>query len=192
MNTEKSRISTKEAIDFVGEFNEIYFQTFSYHLSTFVSDGFLKDLFEKNPTVAKDKAQLLIEKFGESANPQNFTQQAAATNIQPTTLSLIFSIALQSASRSWDNFATQFLTKFSEEEYGDSDDMLDDSSDDGTPVDHEKDYQDLLRKGYAIPPDPVIDTPASVSFLNSGSLRNLKTVQETFKIFNFLKSLRKL
>ncbi|EXX62942.1 hypothetical protein GLOIN_2v1791351 [Rhizophagus irregularis DAOM 181602=DAOM 197198] len=56
------------------------------------------DLFEKNPSVPKDKAQLLIQKFGETANPANFTSQAQATNIQPTTLSLIFSIALYAAS----------------------------------------------------------------------------------------------
>ncbi|EXX73219.1 hypothetical protein RirG_062150 [Rhizophagus irregularis DAOM 197198w] len=50
--------------------------------------------------------------FGESANLNNFAQQAAAMNIQPTTLSLLFSIALYASSRSWDNFATRAYTRF--------------------------------------------------------------------------------
>ncbi|GBC24571.2 hypothetical protein GLOIN_2v1846618 [Rhizophagus irregularis DAOM 181602=DAOM 197198] len=99
MSMDKSRTPNEAALDFVSKFNKIYFQTFTHHLSSFVQDGFLKDLFEKNPSVPKDKAQLLIQKFGETANPANFTSQAQATNIQPTTLSLIFSIALYAASR---------------------------------------------------------------------------------------------
>ncbi|PKY35619.1 hypothetical protein RhiirB3_396315, partial [Rhizophagus irregularis] len=50
--------------------------------------------------------------FGESANLNNFAQQAAAMNIQPTTLSLLFSIALYASSRSWNNFATCAYTRF--------------------------------------------------------------------------------
>ncbi|GBC24582.1 hypothetical protein GLOIN_2v1871772 [Rhizophagus irregularis DAOM 181602=DAOM 197198] len=103
MSMDKSQTTNEEALDFVSKFNETYFQTFTHHLSSFVQDGFLKDLFEKNPSVPKDKAQLLIQKFGETANPANFTSQAQATNIQPTTLSLIFSIALYAAFKSWDN-----------------------------------------------------------------------------------------
>ncbi|EXX66629.1 hypothetical protein GLOIN_2v1846618 [Rhizophagus irregularis DAOM 181602=DAOM 197198] len=120
MSMDKSRTPNEEALDFVSMFNEIYFQTFTHNLSSFVTDGFLKDLFEKNPSVPKDKAQILIERFGETANPANFTTQAQATNIQPTTLSLIFSIALYAASRSWDNFSTQFYGKFGDT--GDDDD----------------------------------------------------------------------
>ncbi|GET51028.1 hypothetical protein GLOIN_2v1846618 [Rhizophagus irregularis DAOM 181602=DAOM 197198] len=97
MSMDKSRTPNEEALDFVSLFNEQYFNTVTYHLSSFVQDGFLKDLFEKNPSVPKDKAQILIERFGDSANPANFTTQAQATNIQPTTLSLIFSIALYAA-----------------------------------------------------------------------------------------------
>ncbi|CAB4417821.1 unnamed protein product [Rhizophagus irregularis] len=81
-------------------------------LGQFVENGFLKKLFDKNPPEPVDKAQLLVDMFGESANPNNFTQQAAATNIQPTTLSLLFSIALYASSRSWDCFATRAYTKF--------------------------------------------------------------------------------
>jgi hypothetical protein len=52
-----------------------------------------------------DKAQLLVDTFGECANPNNFTEQAKVTNIQPTTLSLLFTIAVYVSSRSWDSFA---------------------------------------------------------------------------------------
>ncbi|CAB4482064.1 unnamed protein product [Rhizophagus irregularis] len=122
-------------------------------------DGFLKDLFEKNPSVTKDKAQLLIQKFGETANPANFTSQAQATNIQPTTLSLIFSIALYAASRSWDNFSTQFFCEFG--------DMSDNDDDDDAESQHTDDYlmdessllmldeDDLIRQGFQKPPNPV-------------------------------------
>ncbi|PKY46857.1 hypothetical protein RhiirA4_461846 [Rhizophagus irregularis] len=119
-------------------------------------DGFLKDLFEKNPSVTKDKAKLLIEKFGDTANPANFTSQAQATNIQPTTLSLIFSIALYAASRSWDNFSSHFYSKF-----GDlgSDDDDDDADTDDYLMDEspllELDEDDLLRQGFQMPPNPV-------------------------------------
>ncbi|CAB4434462.1 unnamed protein product [Rhizophagus irregularis] len=157
---DKSRIANKEAVDFVSKFNEIYFRSISHYLSSFVQDGFLKELFEKNPSAPVDKAQLLIRKFGDAANPANFTEQAQATNIQPTTLSLIFSIALYAASRSWENFNTQFLTEFgdlfvmSEE---DVDDMFDESSVDES--NHDEDLgilseEELLKKGLQMPPPP--------------------------------------
>ncbi|EXX59766.1 hypothetical protein GLOIN_2v1846618 [Rhizophagus irregularis DAOM 181602=DAOM 197198] len=120
MSMDKSRTPNEEALDFVSKFNEIYFQTITHHLSSFVQDSFLKDLFDKNPSVLKDKAQILIERFGDSANSVNFTTQAQAMNIQPTTLSLIFSIALYAASRSWENFSTQFFCNFGD--MGDDDD----------------------------------------------------------------------
>ncbi|PKC56691.1 hypothetical protein RhiirA1_401944, partial [Rhizophagus irregularis] len=159
MSMDKSRTTNEEALDFVSKFNEIYFQTVTYHLSSFIQDGFLKDLFEKNPSVPKDKAQILIERFGESANPANFTLQAQAMNIQPTTLSLIFSIALYFASRSWDNFSTQFYYKFGNT--GDDDDDDDDKSQDtddylmdASPF-FEQDVDDLIRQGFQKPPNPV-------------------------------------
>ncbi|PKY55605.1 hypothetical protein RhiirA4_475182 [Rhizophagus irregularis] len=84
---------------------------YSYHpsvhewsVSSFVENGFLKTLFDKSPQ-AMDKAQLLVDTFGECANLKNFESQAKATNIQPTTFSPIFSIALYVSSRSWDNFS---------------------------------------------------------------------------------------
>ncbi|GBC11997.2 hypothetical protein GLOIN_2v1871772 [Rhizophagus irregularis DAOM 181602=DAOM 197198] len=127
--------------------------------SSFVQDGFLKDLFEKNPSVPKDKARILIERFGDSANPTNFTSQAQVTNIQPTTLSLIFSIALYAASKSWDNFSTQFYCNFGDT--GDDDDDDDDGSqntddylmDESYPLDFDED--DLIRQGFQKPPNPV-------------------------------------
>ncbi|CAB4423745.1 unnamed protein product [Rhizophagus irregularis] len=157
---DKSRKSNQAAVDFVSKFNEIYFRSISHYLSSFVQDGFLKELFEKNPSAPVDKAQLLIRKFGDAANPANFTSQAQATNIQPTTLSLIFSIAFYSASRSWENFASQFLSEFgdihvmSEE---DVDDMFDESSDDEQDVSEDLGLlseEELLKKGYQIPPPP--------------------------------------
>ncbi|CAB4410478.1 unnamed protein product [Rhizophagus irregularis] len=160
---DKSRISNKEAVDFVSKFNEIYFRSISHYLSSFVQDGFLKELFEKNPSAPVDKAQLLIRKFGDAANPANFTEQAQATNIQPTTLSLIFSIAFYAASRSWENFASQFLSEFgdihvmSEE---DIDDMFDESSVDEQDEDEDKtdlgllSEEELLNLGFQIPPPP--------------------------------------
>jgi hypothetical protein len=160
MSMDKSRTPNEAAIDFVSKFNEIYFHTFSYHLSSFVQDGFLKNLFEKNPSVAKDKVQLLIEKFGKSANPTNFTLQAQATNIQPTTLSLIFSIALYSVSRTWKNFAAQFFIDMNDDG---SDDMLDESSED----EPDEDEDDLINlKGLQMPPNPVLDTPLILLTVN--------------------------
>ncbi|GBC33215.2 hypothetical protein GLOIN_2v1846618 [Rhizophagus irregularis DAOM 181602=DAOM 197198] len=138
-----------QALDFVSNFSEQYFHSVTYHLSSFVQDGFLKDLFEKNPSVPNDKAQLPIQRFGESANPTNFTSQAQATNIQPTTLSLIFSIALYAASESWVNFTTQFYLNFGDT--GDDDDDDDDGSQntddylmDESPS-HKLDEDDLIR-----------------------------------------------
>ncbi|GET62707.1 hypothetical protein GLOIN_2v1871772 [Rhizophagus irregularis DAOM 181602=DAOM 197198] len=111
------------------------------------------------PSVPKDKAQILIDRFGDSANPANFTTQAQVTNIQPTTLSLIFSIALYAASRSWDNFSTQFYCKFGDT--GDDDDDEDRESQDtddylmdASPF-FDQDVDDLIRQGFQRPPDPV-------------------------------------
>ncbi|PKY60051.1 hypothetical protein RhiirA4_430840 [Rhizophagus irregularis] len=134
MSMDKSRTLNELAVEFVSRFNEPYFQAISYHLGSFVKDGFLKDLFEKTPSTPVDKAQLLIERFGKSANPKNFSAQAPATNIQPTTLSLIFYIALYVWSKSWDNFVANFFLKF-----GDTGDEFDDmcSSDDDSQLGHD-------------------------------------------------------
>ncbi|PKY31120.1 hypothetical protein RhiirB3_448560 [Rhizophagus irregularis] len=93
MSMDKGRIPNGAAIDFVSSFQDVFFETISQHLGTFIQDGFLKDLYEKQPTTPVDKAQMLIDRFGKSANPQKFIEQARSLNIQPTTLSLIFSIA---------------------------------------------------------------------------------------------------
>ncbi|POG57747.1 hypothetical protein GLOIN_2v1824252 [Rhizophagus irregularis DAOM 181602=DAOM 197198] len=52
-----------------------YLHEVTAELSLFVENGFLKTLFDKSPQ-AMDKAQLLVETFGESANPNNFSIQA--------------------------------------------------------------------------------------------------------------------
>ncbi|PKY39093.1 hypothetical protein RhiirA4_452229 [Rhizophagus irregularis] len=131
MSIDKSRTQFESAIEFISDFNDIFYQTIGNHLGYFIEDGFLKKLFDKNPSMPVDKAQLLIEKFGESANSTNFTSQAQATNIQLTTLSLIFSIALFVSSRSWDNFVAQFFHKFGDMgDDEDEDDMFDESSKD--------------------------------------------------------------
>ncbi|GET53259.1 hypothetical protein GLOIN_2v1871772 [Rhizophagus irregularis DAOM 181602=DAOM 197198] len=80
-------------------------------------------------------------------------------NIQPTTLSLIFSIAQYAASRSWDNFSAQFLCNFGD--MGDDDDDDDDGSqniddylmDESFPLGSDDD--DLIRQGFQKPPNPV-------------------------------------
>uniref|UniRef100_U9T688 Uncharacterized protein n=1 Tax=Rhizophagus irregularis (strain DAOM 181602 / DAOM 197198 / MUCL 43194) TaxID=747089 RepID=U9T688_RHIID len=43
-------------------------------LNSFVENGFLKTLFDKSPQII-DKIQLLVETFGECANPNNFSIQ---------------------------------------------------------------------------------------------------------------------
>ncbi|PKY59972.1 hypothetical protein RhiirA4_483165 [Rhizophagus irregularis] len=58
---DKSRTQFEPAIEFVSNFNDTFYQTISHNLGTFIEDGFLKDLFEKNLSTAVDKAQLLIE-----------------------------------------------------------------------------------------------------------------------------------
>ncbi|CAB4404638.1 unnamed protein product [Rhizophagus irregularis] len=154
MSTDKSRIQNEAAVDFVSNFNDIFFETISHHLGSFVTDSFLKDLFNKNSSKAVNKAQLLIEKFGETANPANFTLQAQSTNIQPTTLSLIFSIALYVSSRSWDNFATQFFFEFSDMGHFNSENELDFISDT-----ENEDEPDLGEQSVLQTPNSVVDTP---------------------------------
>ncbi|PKY45718.1 hypothetical protein RhiirA4_460370, partial [Rhizophagus irregularis] len=112
-----------------------------------------------------DKAQLLTERFGDAANPANFTEQAQATNIQPTTLSLLFSIALYVSSRSWETFATKYYMTFGD--MGDvaydenvTDDGLNESSEDG--LDEDEIHQiidDKLSKSELQTPNPVNETP---------------------------------
>ncbi|CAB4422559.1 unnamed protein product [Rhizophagus irregularis] len=102
---------------------------------------------------------ILIKRFGDAANPANFTTQVQATNIQPTTLLLVFSIAFYAASRSWDNFSSQFLSEFCDIHVGsdDEDEMLNDSSVDEPDVDDDLgnlSEEDLLKMGFQMPPPP--------------------------------------
>ncbi|EXX69561.1 hypothetical protein GLOIN_2v1820645 [Rhizophagus irregularis DAOM 181602=DAOM 197198] len=90
----------EDFLKFISVEGESFLSYTTFQLGQFVENGFLKTLFDKNPQQSIDKAQLLVDMFGESANMNNFAQQAAAMNIQPSTLSLIFSIALYASSRS--------------------------------------------------------------------------------------------
>ncbi|RGB27022.1 hypothetical protein C1646_769658 [Rhizophagus diaphanus] len=128
---DKRRITDKQALEFVSEHQDMFLQNVSTHLESFIHSGFLKTLFDKNPSVPVDKTQLLITMFGESADPANFTSQAQATNIQPTTLSLIFSIAFYVSSQSWDSFMHHFYATFGDMgDVDDTDDEVDESSED--------------------------------------------------------------
>ncbi|PKY30453.1 hypothetical protein RhiirB3_447547 [Rhizophagus irregularis] len=91
--------SEEDFLQFISEEGESFLSYTTFQLGQFVENGFLKTLFDKNPQQPVDKAQLLVDMFGESSNPNNFAQQAAAMNIQPTTLSLLFSIALYASSK---------------------------------------------------------------------------------------------
>ncbi|PKY52970.1 hypothetical protein RhiirA4_470925 [Rhizophagus irregularis] len=64
MSMNKNRIQYEPAVEFVSEFNLIFYQNITYHLSSFIEDSFLKNLFEKNTLKSVNKVQLLIEKFG--------------------------------------------------------------------------------------------------------------------------------
>ncbi|EXX74952.1 hypothetical protein GLOIN_2v1820645 [Rhizophagus irregularis DAOM 181602=DAOM 197198] len=112
MGDSVENISVDNFLEFVSAEGDTFLSYTTFQLGQFVENGFLKTLFDKNLQQPVDKAQLLVDMFGESANLNNFAQQAAATNIQPTTLSLLFSIALYALSRSWDNFATCAYTRF--------------------------------------------------------------------------------
>ncbi|PKY46935.1 hypothetical protein RhiirA4_461953 [Rhizophagus irregularis] len=56
------------------------------------------------------------------------------------------------ASRSWDNFATYFLTEFGDLDYDGSDNMLDESSED--EPDEDEDDLSINQKGLLTPPNP--------------------------------------
>ncbi|GBC19105.2 hypothetical protein GLOIN_2v1846618 [Rhizophagus irregularis DAOM 181602=DAOM 197198] len=167
MSMDKGRTPNGAAIDFVSEFQDIFFETISQHLGTFIQDGFLKDLYEKKPTTPVDKAQMLIDRFGESANPQKFIEQARSLNIQPTTLSLIFSIALSAASRSWDNFTTHFYMEFGD--MGDEVDpnLFDESEDDEWNA---AELGSQLSELGVQTPNPALDSPP-VSLLSGKELK---------------------
>ncbi|PKC54397.1 hypothetical protein RhiirA1_477385 [Rhizophagus irregularis] len=102
----------EDFLKFISVEGESFLSYTTFQLGQFVENGFLKTLFDKNPQQPIDKAQLLVDMFGESANLNNFAQQAAVTNIQHFTFSLIFFIALYASSRSWDYFAIRAYTRF--------------------------------------------------------------------------------
>ncbi|GBC41887.2 hypothetical protein GLOIN_2v1820645 [Rhizophagus irregularis DAOM 181602=DAOM 197198] len=121
-------LSEEDFLKFISAEEELFLSYTTFQLGQFVENGFLKTLFDKNPQQLMDKVQLLVDMFGESANPNNFTLQVAATNIQPSNFSLIFSIALYASSRSWDYFATRAYTRFGD--MGDSESECPSANDD--------------------------------------------------------------
>ncbi|PKY57927.1 hypothetical protein RhiirA4_511239 [Rhizophagus irregularis] len=134
-------------------------------LGSFIENGFLKQIYDKSPQ-AMDKAQLLVDMFGECANPKNFSEQSKATNIQPTTLSLIFSIAIYISSMSWDNFATRAY-----QVYGD---MGDDTESEG-PSDNDELFTSTSSSYSKTTPNPVDDTPPKKHKLKAKNTSNKKT-----------------
>ncbi|CAB4410482.1 unnamed protein product [Rhizophagus irregularis] len=134
---------------FISENRDYFLLENSAYLGALIETGFLKKIYDKSPQ-AMDKAQLLVDTFGECADPKNFSEQSKATNISPTTLSLIFSIAVSVASRSWDNFATRAY-----QVYGD---MGDDTESEGSSVNDE--LFTPTRSSYTkTTPNPVLVTP---------------------------------
>ncbi|RGB24431.1 hypothetical protein C1646_821600 [Rhizophagus diaphanus] len=67
------RIADEQAVQFVSEHQQIFLQNVSNTLASFIESGFLKTIFDKDPSAPVDKTQLLKMMFGESANPANFT-----------------------------------------------------------------------------------------------------------------------
>ncbi|PKY63000.1 hypothetical protein RhiirA4_490627, partial [Rhizophagus irregularis] len=161
MNTDKSRKQIELTLDFISSYNEIFYQDITTHLGSFIQDGFLKNLFNKDTSTSVDKTQMLIEKFGDAANPANFTSQAQATNIQPTTLSLLFSTALYVSSRSWENFATKYYMTFGDMgEIAYDESVTDDEYESSlNGLDKEEIFRDLNNKIGLQTPNPVDDTP---------------------------------
>ncbi|PKK55863.1 hypothetical protein RhiirC2_801309 [Rhizophagus irregularis] len=97
MSMDKSQTPNEEALDFISKFNKIYFQTFTHHL-----------------------------KVWRNSQPCELHFTSPSYEYTTTTFSLIYSIALYAASRSWDNFSTQFFCNFGD--MGDDDDDNDDES----------------------------------------------------------------
>ncbi|EXX77011.1 hypothetical protein GLOIN_2v1479735 [Rhizophagus irregularis DAOM 181602=DAOM 197198] len=156
MNKEMSRIKRyEEAVDFVSNFNDIFYQNISHTLGSHIEDGFLKDLFTKNQLKTVDKRQLLIERFSETTDPENFAAQAQATNIQPTTLSLIFSIVLHASSKSWENFMAHYFLKFGDLGDDISDEMDSLSEDDPDAMEFQRQLDELRKRSSK----PVVETP---------------------------------
>ncbi|PKY33845.1 hypothetical protein RhiirB3_453096 [Rhizophagus irregularis] len=82
MSMDKSRTPNEAALDFVSKFNNIYFETFTHNLSSFVQDGFLKDLFEKKPLIMPPVDQTVIPENSRKKDKQkaHVTDDKQSTN----------------------------------------------------------------------------------------------------------------
>ena len=78
----RNKNSSDDFLEFISYNEAIHLQEVTTLLGSFVENGFLKQLFDKGPQ-AMDKAQLLVDMFGDCANPTNFSEQSKATNISP-------------------------------------------------------------------------------------------------------------
>ncbi|CAB4417213.1 unnamed protein product [Rhizophagus irregularis] len=142
--------NAEDFLQFISYNEAVHLQEVTTLLGSFVENGFLKRLFDKGPQ-AMDKVQLLVDTFGKCANLNNFMEQAKVTNIQPTTLSLLFTIAVYVSSRSWDSFATRAYHL-----YGD---MGDDTESECPSVDDEL-FAFTSSSNVKITPNPVLETPS--------------------------------
>ncbi|PKY60049.1 hypothetical protein RhiirA4_483309 [Rhizophagus irregularis] len=151
---DKSRIINDKAVEFVSAFDDTFYTLVRTNLAFFIENGFLKELFEKDSSVAVDKTQLLTKMFGDATDPVNFTLQAQAMNIQLLTLSLLYSMALYVSSRSWNNFLAHFYKDFGDPSIFDiSKDDFDASSTDEPDKDEDKNFLGIQT------PTPVGDMP---------------------------------
>ncbi|PKB96091.1 hypothetical protein RhiirA5_435466 [Rhizophagus irregularis] len=65
MGDSVENISVDDFLEFVSEEGETFLSYTTFQLGQFVENGFLKTLFDKNPQRPVDKAQLLVDMFGE-------------------------------------------------------------------------------------------------------------------------------
>ncbi|PKY63092.1 hypothetical protein RhiirA4_490959 [Rhizophagus irregularis] len=142
MNPEMSRKAQPEAsLTFIAEHHVTFHENVTQLLSSLIED----------------------DRFGAAADPANFTLQAQVTNIQPTTLSLLFSTALYVSSRSWEHFATKYYITFGDMgdlEGSDTDDDLGETSAQVLDKDEIHRIIDAKLSNLGLQtPNPVLDTP---------------------------------
>ncbi|RGB23754.1 hypothetical protein C1646_774045 [Rhizophagus diaphanus] len=134
---------------------EEYFTYVRKSLQNFVTNGFLQQMFSKASDNLVDKAKLLVNTFGKAANPNYFQAQADMTNIQPKTLSLIFSIATHAASEGWYAYKTSLMIQESE--------VLAQTLADESDSDNDTEADDVNIIIEDIPATPITSTPNPVS-----------------------------
>ncbi|PKC55284.1 hypothetical protein RhiirA1_475896 [Rhizophagus irregularis] len=66
MGDSVENISVDDFLEFISEEGKTFLSYTTFQPGQFVENGFLKTLFDKNPQQPVDKAQLLVDMFGES------------------------------------------------------------------------------------------------------------------------------